>query len=100
MKVKIYLNIWRELFALLLYALCDQHLQDDIILDAKKITRNKGKFESLCIALLNDPFRNIFYYRTKAIHPVLRNLSKLFLPPVKSVEITGGEYGGGGANCS
>lgn len=95
MNLKTCLNLWREPCALLLYMLCDKQLQTDITLDAQKIAPKKRNLESLCIALLNDPFRNIFYYRMNSSHRALREISKVFLPPVKSVEINGGTFGGG-----
>lgn len=75
--------------------MCGKAIQDDIILDAQKIAPKKRKMDSLFIALQNDPFRNIFYYRTKGSNRVLSVISKFFFPPVKSVEITGGIFGGG-----
>lgn len=40
------------------------------------------------LLLLDKPFRNIFYYRTE--HSLLlRNLSKLFFPPLSTIEIMG-----------
>lgn len=38
--------------------------------------------------LIHKPFRTIFYYRT-ANSLVARNLSKIFLPPLKTIEIMG-----------
>ena len=93
MNLKVLLNLWRELYALLIYMMCDKELQENILLDAQKITPKK-KLEALVIALQNDPFRNIFYYRTRGSNRVLREMSKFFLPPVKSIEITGGIFGG------
>lgn len=44
--------------------------------------------------LFNKPFRNIFYYRTRE-HHILRGICRIFLKPVMTVEITGGEIGEG-----
>ena len=44
--------------------------------------------------LFEKPFRNIFYYRTKEYH-VLRAICRLFLKPVMTIEIIGGEIHGG-----
>lgn len=95
MKMKLCLNIWREVVALFIFLSCDKSIQTDILLDAEKIVKNKNKIKKLCIALLNEPFRNIFYYRTKSSHRVLNHISQLILPPIKSVEICGGVFGGG-----
>lgn len=37
---------------------------------------------------INKPFRSIFYYRTKN-SLILRNISKLFVPPLNTIEIFG-----------
>lgn len=37
---------------------------------------------------INKPFRSIFYYRVKS-SLILRNLSKLFFPPLNTIEIMG-----------
>lgn len=44
--------------------------------------------------IFNKPFRNIFYYRTEKYH-ILRGICRLFLKPVQTVEIAGGEIGEG-----
>ena len=44
--------------------------------------------------LFIKPFRNIFYYRTRNNH-ALGAVCRLFLPPVSSIEIIGGEIGEG-----
>ena len=44
--------------------------------------------------LFYKPFRNVFYYRTKKNH-FLRAVCRIFLAPVDTVEITGGEIGEG-----
>lgn len=38
--------------------------------------------------VINKPFRSIFYYRAKK-SLILRNISKLFLPPLNTIEILG-----------
>lgn len=38
--------------------------------------------------LINKPFRNIFYYRTQD-SLLLRNISKLLIPPLNTIEIMG-----------
>lgn len=40
------------------------------------------------IMIINKPFRNIFYYRTR-YSMVGRNISKIFFPPLKTIEILG-----------
>lgn len=43
--------------------------------------------------LLNKPFRNIFYFRVnKSL--IIKNISKLLLPPLKTIEIMGRIEGG------
>ena len=37
---------------------------------------------------INKPFRNIFYYRVRK-SLILRNISRLFLPPLNTIEILG-----------
>lgn len=37
---------------------------------------------------INKPFRNIFYYRVRK-SLILKNISKLFLPPLNTIEILG-----------
>lgn len=40
------------------------------------------------VFLINKPFRNIFYYRAE--HSlIIRNISKLFFPPLETIEIMG-----------
>lgn len=46
-----------------------------------------------------ETFRNIYYYRMKSeiiLVRIFNKISKIFLQPVKSVEIRGGFLGGGG----
>lgn len=45
------------------------------------------------IFLIDKPFRNIFYYRTR-YSLVLRNISKLFFKPIQTIEIMGEIEGG------
>lgn len=44
--------------------------------------------------LFYKPFRNVFYFRTEKNH-FLRALCRIFLPPLDTVEITGGKIGEG-----
>lgn len=44
--------------------------------------------------LTYKPFRNIFYFRIREKH-ILKGICRLFLKPVPTIEIIGGEIGGG-----
>lgn len=70
-------------------------IDEDVIryLDETPYSRPGCGALNYCL-LYNEPFRNIFYYRTKENH-ILRAISRIFLKPVTTVEITGGEIGGG-----
>lgn len=70
-------------------------IDEDIVryLDETPYSRPGYGALNYCL-LFNKPFRNIFYYRTKEKH-ILRAVSRFFLKPVVTVEITGGEIGGG-----
>lgn len=50
--------------------------------------KNMGLAAFNYILLIDKPFRNIFYYRT-SYSLVLRNISKLFFGPLKTIEIMG-----------
>lgn len=40
------------------------------------------------VLILDKPFRSVFYYRT-SYSLVLRNISRLFIPPLKTIEVMG-----------
>lgn len=62
-------------------------------LDETPYTEPGRRALNYCL-LFNKPFRNVFYYRTHEYH-LMRGVCRLFLKPVMTVEITGGEIGEG-----
>lgn len=91
------LCFFRTLFPDVLY-LCSTRqkvINKDIDRYLEEIPYGSAGIEALNYCLLfYKPFRNIFYYRTKENH-ILRGLSRIFLRPLSTVEITGGEIAEG-----
>jgi len=90
-------KLWRCVVADIMYRLADSDTKGKIDEDMKRYLES-GKYKGLSalnrLLLSKDkPFRNVFYYRMRRSGR-LCSLCKLFLPPVKAVEIYGEIDGG------
>lgn len=82
----------------IIFGLCNKQLKDLILKDARTFVDYKSNLLTLNRALMDYPFRSIFAYRTKdkgKILKVLSYINQILLPCCKSVEINGGQFGGG-----
>lgn len=88
---------FRTLIADIIYKKCgvEYQINTDMARYLDETPYSQPGYRALNYCLLfNKPFRNIFYYRTKENH-ILRAACRIFLKPVATVEITGGEIGEG-----
>lgn len=101
-KIKVLLFFWKTLFSDIAYLRTDnKDLIDMDISELRQIgTVSLKGFWGLNQALLNcQQFRNIFYYRIKKQKFVV-GISKLFCPPIDTVEISNRSQIGGGFRIS
>lgn len=82
----------------IIFCFCDKQLKDLILKDARTFVNYKSDILTLNKAFMDLPFRSIFEYRTRNKGKILKILSfinQIFLPLCRSVEINGGNFGGG-----
>ena len=103
--MKIILLFWKFIFSDIAFLLCRKETKELIDEDVnrhilKSNAKKKGRLYSLHWCLLAFvSFRSIYYYRLcsekRILVKVFATLSKAFLNDYKSIEITGGVFGGG-----
>lgn len=98
-KLKNLIIAVRGFFAIAIYCFAGKTLRELFLLDAQAICVTEERLITYICALRNEPYRNILYYRVNKsgniMLKLLMYLSKIVLPSVKSVEITGGVFEGG-----